>query len=108
MIEMDEKNIDISLKRLFKDQLPKERKDEWFVRKTMNRLPERRRPTFSVPEIVSYVLSALILLSGWVWLWARFNHEDSLTYGSLMMGGVLMIASFSLLGAVMYPIIKRG
>lgn len=105
---MDEKNIDISLKRLFKDTLPVERKDEWFVRKTMNRLPERRRPMFSAPEIVSYVLSAIILLSGWIWLWVRFNHENSLTYGSLMMGGALIIMSFGLLGAVTYPIIKRG
>lgn len=105
---MSEKQIDASLRQLFKEELPRERKDEWFVKKTLNRLPEKRRPTFSRPEIISYVLSVLMLISGWVWLWIRFHQESVLTYGTLMISGALIVVSFGVLGSIMYPIVKRG
>lgn len=101
-------NIDESLRILLKRDLPKERNDEWFVRKVMNRLPEKRNPTFSRPELISFILSALILISGWLWLWNRFTTEESLTYSSLAMGGTLIVMTFGLLGAVAYPILRRN
>lgn len=101
-------NIDDALKHLIQRDLPKERKDEWFVRKVMNRLPEKRKPTFSRPELISFVLSTLILISGWAWLWSRFNTEESLTYSSLAMGGALIVMTFGLLVTVVYPILRRN
>lgn len=106
----ENKNIltDDELRSLFKTQLPKERRDEWFVKKTMNRLPERRRSTFSKPEVVSYIVSALILVSAWIWLWVRLHGEQSLTYGTLMSAAAIILMSLGLVGAIAYPIVKRG
>ncbi len=101
-------NIDDTLRNLIKRDLPKERKDEWFVKKVMNRLPDKRKPTFSRPELISFVFSTLILVSGWLWLWNRFNTEESLTYDSLAMGGVLIVMTFGLLATVAYPILRRN
>lgn len=101
-------NIDDTIRNLLKRDLPKERKDEWFVKKVMNRLPEKRKPTFSRPELISFVLSTLILLSGWLWLWNQFNSEEMLTYSSLAMGATLIVMTFGLLSAIAYPILRRS
>ncbi len=101
-------NIDDTLRSLIKRDLPIERKDEWFVKKVMNRLPEKRKPTFSRPELISFVFSIFILISGWLWLWNRFNTEESLTYGSLAMGGVLIVMTFGLLATIAYPILRHN
>lgn len=101
-------NIDKSIRQLFHEELPRERRDEWFVKKVMNRLPNRRKPTFSRPELISFVLSALMLLSGWIWLWRKFNLEDALTYSSLAMAGALIVMTFGLLGLIVVPILQRN
>lgn len=101
-------NIDDTLRNLIKRDLPKELKDEWFVKKVMNRLPEKLTPTFSRSELISFVFAALILISGWLWLWTRFNAEESLTYDSLAMGGLLIVMTFGLLATIAYPILRRN
>lgn len=55
------KLTDKNIAEFLKENLPTERKDEWFVRKTMNRLPERRLRLFSGWEIASFVLSFIVL-----------------------------------------------
>ena len=59
-------NIDENLRNLFQKELPKERRDEWFVRKTMNRLPHKPAPLFSPWVKLAYVLSGVIMLVLWI------------------------------------------
>jgi len=50
--------------KFLKQELPEAPKDEWFIKKTMNRLPPKQKRIFSNPELISYAL-AFILLIGW-------------------------------------------
>lgn len=47
--------------RYLKNNLPKAPKDEWFVRKTINRLPPEQRRIFGTAEIVSYIAVVAVL-----------------------------------------------
>lgn len=53
---------DDQLKQLFNDTLPQAPRNPWFVKKVMNRLPEKRRASsYSWIEYASYILSVLLL-----------------------------------------------
>lgn len=100
-------DIDQQLRATLKRELPRERSDKWFVKKVMNRLPDKRRPTYSKPELISYGLSILILISGWLWLWNQFDNEVKLTYNLLAIYGTLLAMTLVVSGAMIYPIVRR-
>lgn len=65
---------DIELGNLLKASQPKAGKNEWFTRKVMNRLPERRR-TFGWVRHVVFLLCFVICAFSWAYLIATQNYD---------------------------------
>lgn len=52
---------DIKLRELFNNKLPHAPQNDWFVKKVMNRLPEKRRGAISIIEIIGYATAILVI-----------------------------------------------
>lgn len=82
-------------------------RDEWFVRKTLNRLPDRRSRVISLPEFVAFliVMTASAIIIG-VQL-----HQALTTDPPAFNPYILLMAALSALTATIYiaiPILKRS
>lgn len=53
---------DIKLRALLNNKLPQAPQNDWFVKKVMNRLPEKRRNSVSIIEIIGYATAILVIL----------------------------------------------
>lgn len=105
---MKQNNIDSQLRELMKRELPRERRDPWFVRKTMNRLPQKPAPLFSRFERIAYAISGVILAVLWCLSAVEIITNPVLTVSALMQPVLLTIMSLSLIAAIAVPYMKRS
>ena len=66
---MKRNNIDdIKMHELLDKNLPHAPRNDWFVKKTMNRLPEKHRSSVSIIEIAAYLIAilAIITIEGYI------------------------------------------
>ncbi len=98
---------DEHLRELLHKELPMERRDQWFTRKVMNRLPEKERPLFSTVEKVTFVVVALALAVGWGWLWRQMQVEWLSTVVIVEIAAVVL-ATLAWLGYLIVPALRRG
>lgn len=57
---------DLELKAIIQEGSPDVADSEWFTKRIMHRLPEKRkRPQMSIAEKLCYIASAVILIAGW-------------------------------------------
>ena len=98
---------DIKLAEKLKNSAPQAPENEWFVRKVMNRLPQKRRPVYSRAEVFTLVLSAILLLVGWCMQISHMLTSPVITSLDLVYSGVLFISSLAFMGYVAYPMLKR-
>lgn len=54
---------DIKMRKLLENKLPQAPHNEWFIKKTMNRLPEKRHNSISIIEIIGYLIAILSIIS---------------------------------------------
>ncbi len=54
---------DIKMRELLDKNLAQAPQNEWFIKKTMNRLPEKRRGSISIIEIIGYAIAILAIIS---------------------------------------------
>ena len=52
----NDKELDRRISELIRSESPAPYADEWFTRKTVNRLPPRRRRLVSLPELAGFVI----------------------------------------------------
>lgn len=52
---------DIKLRELLNNKLPQAPQNDWFVKKVMNRIPEKRRGSISIIEIIGYATAILVI-----------------------------------------------
>ncbi len=57
--EYKDKDIDRLIRKQLRKETPAPPRDEWFVKKVLNRLPPRRQSIFGVPEIIACFLVGL-------------------------------------------------
>lgn len=61
---MKQNNInDIKMRELLDKNLPQAPHNDWFVKKTLNRLPEKHSSSVSIIEIVAYLIAILAIIS---------------------------------------------
>ncbi|MDE6808850.1 MAG: hypothetical protein K2J42_02035 [Muribaculaceae bacterium] len=105
---MNEKEKDKQIARFLKDNLPLERRDSWFVRKTMNRLPERRQRLFSGWEIASFVVSFLVLAGLLAWRLSVMYYSPVVQVSDYLLL-CLTVFGFVFLGfSIVLPVVRRG
>ncbi len=96
-----EKNIeDARLRELLDRSLPQAPRDEWFVRKVMNRLPQREAPMHTRVENLSYIIAVLLLVGYAVWFYLGVREagimlwNDILTCVAIAAIGAAIVISF--------------
>lgn len=52
----NDKATDLRIKKMVKDNYQTVPKDEWFVRKAINRLPPKNNRILSIPEIIAFLI----------------------------------------------------
>ena len=61
---MKRNNIDdIKMRELLDKNLPQAPHNDWFVKKTLNRLPEKHRSSVSIIEIAAYLIAILAIIT---------------------------------------------
>lgn len=100
-IMKSDKNIeDARLRELLDRSLPEAPHDEWFVRKVMNRLPEREAPMHTRIEKMSYIIAVLLLVGYAVWFYLGVREagvvswNDVLTSAAIAAVGAAVVISF--------------
>lgn len=89
---------DIELGDLLKASQPRAGKNEWFTRKVMNRLPERRR-TFGWVRHVVFLLCFVICAISWAYLIVTQNYDviivkDVVAFGTLFAATIVLLWQF--------------
>lgn len=80
---------DKRLRSEIKASLPAPADGEWFTRRLMNRLPERKQPMLpKVLQAACYALSVLLLIACWVYCMVDTAH-NGLTSMSLMTAALI-------------------
>lgn len=70
---MKRETDDIELGRMLKQIQPEAGSNEWFTRKVMNRLPEKRSPGLGWLLPAAFALSFIICLGGWAYFLHNLN-----------------------------------
>ena len=100
-------NNDDRLSKILKDELPGASSDEWFFRKVMNRLPDRKpRPRTSVAERIFYLLGVIVLFSGWGYNLIHTLHHG-LTPTSLIIAAIVPVVALFCLCIIFMPALRR-
>lgn len=98
--------IDKKIRRMMLSQLPEAPRDEWFVRRVMNRL-EQPQKFMSRIEWIAYALSAVILCVYWsVFHLELCNSSVSLSIHTSIFYAVLSATAIYLLYSLISPVIR--
>ncbi|MBQ3605766.1 MAG: hypothetical protein II990_05885 [Muribaculaceae bacterium] len=81
---------DIQIRELLDKSLPQAPRNDWFVKKTLNRLPQKQGNTISIIEIAGYVIAILAIIA----------IEDNIIYnvtttGTLTLNDIVWIVSLN-------------
>lgn len=101
-------DIDLRLKELIKKDAGNAPADGWFVRKTMNRLPDKRRSRiFSPAETVSYIVSFLLICAIWIRLFASIHAAGAFAMTDILICFSLFAALLLLAGSILIPVLRH-
>lgn len=81
---------DIQIRELLDKSLPQAPRNDWFVKKTLNRLPQKQGNTISIIEIAGYVIAilAIIAIEGYI-------IHNVTTTGTLTLNNIVWIVSLN-------------
>jgi len=98
---------DNDIKRLFQERLPQAPKSKWFTNKVMNRLPEKRRPSYCWIEYASYAIALIIYIGAWVPLLSGIRTSGAITMNDLVSAVVLAGIGLGVTTGLLLPQIRR-
>ena len=98
---------DFRLRDLLKKELSEAPVNPWFVKKVMNRLPERESQTYTWIERASYIIAAVVLVVFWILFCHGINDSRVLTGRDIMSYIALTAASFFLAISYIAPKVRR-
>lgn len=101
---MKRNNIDdIKFRELLDKNLPQAPQNEWFIKKTMNRLPEKRQNSISIIEIVGYAIAILAIIGIECGIVYKFTITGTLTLNDLIWLVSLNVGLFAIIFAIFAP-----
>lgn len=90
--ELNDREFGAMLRR----ELPQAPRDEWFVRKTMNRLPPKQKRIFSPGEIWVFAFAVLFMIAWGVVIGRDITRSEMWT-SSDMINGIAFICTWIVL-----------
>lgn len=62
--------------KFLRKELPQAPRDEWFVRKTMNRLPPKQARIFSTSEIFTFIIAVVFMIVCGIFVGRSISHSS--------------------------------
>lgn len=92
---------------LLKERLPQAPRSPWFVRKVMNRLPDKARPLLSLPEAACYATALLGLAGAWGYA-VNMAMTQGMTMTVITLSGILTLLTLFVIGIFTFPMVRRA
>ncbi len=98
---------DTLLKEILKRELPSAPENKWFVRKVMNRLPEKTQNITSVIEYIGFAIAFVILGFYWYQLFTNAESAKVITVGDIISYCILTAMTFSLVIGILISQLQK-
>ena len=84
--------------RLMMKKLPSGPHNPWLIKKVMNRLPEPTSTRHSWPVLLTYILAAVILFAGWIFVAINIMSPatNAVTYSDIIYTIILISMTIAL------------
>lgn len=92
---------------MLKERLPQAPANPWFVRKVMNRLPDKPRPLLSLPEAICYAAALIGLAGAWGYAYSM-AMTDGMTMTVITLSGILTLLTLFVIGIFTFPMVRRA
>ena len=99
---------DIKLRDILRNELPQAPQNDWFVKKVMNRLPEKRRGSISIIEIIGYATAIFIILGIEIGIGYNIATTGSITLSNIVWLMALNITLITVVIAIFTPHFRRN
>lgn len=101
---MKRNNIDdIKIRELFEKNLPQAPRNDWFIKKTMNRLPEKSHSYISIIEVVGYLIATLSIIGIETYIIYNVTTTATLTLNDIVLLVSLNIGLIAIVFAIFAP-----
>lgn len=101
---MKRNNIDdIKIRQLLDNSIPQAPQNEWFVKKVMNRLPEKRCSTISIIEIIGYMVAILSILGIEIGIMCDITNTGAITLNNIVWLTALNITLIAIVASIFAP-----
>ena len=97
---------DKKIAEIFQSNLPEAGRDEWFVRKVLNRLPARHR-RMSPIELGCIIAACIALVVAFVIEGATIIHSQQLLVRDVVFVAALTLMSLGVVGWIVSPYLKN-
>ncbi len=98
---------DLDIKSMLERDLPPAPKSDWFTRKVMNRLPEKRTSNYAWIEYAAYTVALLMYVWAWTALIGGMAAAKSVTVDDIVTSCVLAGIGFGVCLSCASPHISR-
>ena len=101
-------NLDKRISDMLKHDLPDAERNPWFVRRVMNRLPEKHLwHRMTIVETICYAVAILGLVAAWAYA-IRQTIEGGLTTQIMILSGLLTLLSLFVIGFFALPSLRKA
>lgn len=94
---------DLKIRQLLDKKLSQAPQNEWFVKKVINRLPEKQRSAVSIIEIIGYAIAIIAILGIECSIIYEITTTATLTLKNLVWLIALNIVFFAIVFAIISP-----
>lgn len=98
---------DIQIRELLDKSLPQAPRNEWFVKKTLNRLPQKHGNTISIIEIAGYVIAILAIIAIEGYIIYSVTTTGTLTLNDIVWIVSLNVALLSIIISIFSPQLRN-
>lgn len=98
---------DIQIRELLDKSLPQAPRNDWFVKKTLNRLPQKQGNTISIIEIAGYVIAILAIIAIEGYIIYNVTTTGTLTLNDIVWIVSLNVALLSIIISIFSPQLRN-
>ena len=99
---------DLKIRQLLDTKMPLAPRNEWFVKKVMNRLPEKRRSSISIIEILGYIVAILVVLGIEIGIVCDISNVGAITLNNIVWLTTLNIILISIVASIFAPLFRNS
>lgn len=105
--DISETTLDRQIRTELQKTLPAPSDGEWFNRRLMNRLPDRRRRLIpTILQTACYILAGIILLGSWVYCVVDVAH-NGLSPITLLTAALIPAMAFACLAVIAFQAVRH-